>query len=426
MYKKILMSIFTVLLILTLTSCNQNHSDDTSSADNKKSNETSSSTQVAQPQNNEIETKMNYKVNNEIEIGNNSDIIAKQGVFKDKVYWRDCILPLGADKEGNFITFNLKTSDIESIDSKNNLSVLLNIMEGRNNHVNAIKKFGDIVAWSECPHGNIDPDETRGANWGLYFTDLSTKKITKIDGYKEIDVPENAQYSYFVPNNVFISPDRISYISWDYSPDGKVTSVIKLYTISSGKLEIIDYLNEDITKYIFGNPHISGDKMVWSKSLINPDGTYTGYSILYDLKTKAKLKLSTKENIINPTISGNYIFAQGVPNKTFYDSEVCIYDISKNEWIYKINNGYSEYSAQYDVNLTNLDAVGNYLSWYIGESNSLVLFNKEDNKLYNIIPYSEKKEINNVQLLDGGLLTWFKHPIGSDRSKSEYKYIFLK
>ncbi len=166
--------------------------------------------------------------------------------------------------------------------------------------------------------------------------------------------------------------------------------------------------------------------MVWSKSLINPDGTYTGYSILYDLKTKAKLKLSTKENIINPTISGNYIFAQGVPNKTFYDSEVCIYDISKNEWIYKINNGYSEYSAQYDVNLTNLDAVGNYLSWYIGESNSLVLFNKEDNKLYNIIPYSEKKEINNVQLLDGGLLTWFKHPIGSDRSKSEYKYIFLK
>ncbi|HBX48323.1 MAG TPA: hypothetical protein DEF85_05475, partial [Clostridiaceae bacterium] len=189
MYKKILMSIFTVLLILTLTSCNQNHSDDTSSADNKKSNETSSSTQVAQPQNNEIETKMNYKVNNEIEIGNNSDIIAKQGVFKDKVYHRNCIVPLGTDKEGNFITFNLKTNNIESIDSKNNLSVLLNIMEGRNNHVYTMRKFGDIVAWSECPHADVDPDETRGANWGLYFADLSTKKITKIDGYKEIDVP---------------------------------------------------------------------------------------------------------------------------------------------------------------------------------------------------------------------------------------------
>lgn len=426
MYKKILMSIFTVLLILTLTSCNQNHSDNTSLADNKKSNETSSSVQVPQPQNNEIETKMNYKVNNEIEIGNNSDIVAKQGVFKDKVYWRDCIVSLGTDKKGNLITFNLKTNNIESIDSKNNLSILLNIMEGRNNHVYTMRKFGDIVAWSECPHADVDPDETRGANWGLYFADLSTKKITKIDGYKEIDVPENAQYSYFVPNNVFISPDRISYISWDYSPDGKVTSVIKLYTISSGKLEIIDYLNEDITKYAFGYPHISGDKMVWCKALVNPDGTYTGYSILYDLKTKVKLKLSTKENIINPTINGNYIFAQGTPNKTFWDSEICIYDISKNEWIYKINNGYSEYSARDNVYLTNLNTVGNYLVWDTGVLNALVLFNKEDNKLYNIVPYSEKKEINNVQLLDGGLLTWFEHPIGSDRSKSEYKYIFLK
>jgi len=414
MYKKSFILIVVFLIALILTSCSENKSSDINSS--------------PQPHSRDIQTLKNYKVNDEIEIGNNADIIVKQGII-DQIYWRRYVQYLGADNNGNIITFNFDTNNIESTDSNHKLSILMNIMEGRKNHVYAINKFGDIVAWSECPHGDMDPiaDSTKGANWGLYYADLNTKKITKIDGDKGISIPDGTQYGYLAPNRVLISPDHISYISFDYNPEGKVTSVIKLSTISSKSLEIVDYLNEDLTKYAFGYPNISGDKMVWCKALVNPDGTYTGHSYLYDLKSKVKSKLITDENIINPKINDNYIFAEGKPNKTFYDSEICIYDISKNQWVYKINNGYSQYNMSRNVYLSNSNTRGNYLLWSTGVMRALVLFNKADNKLYNIVSYSDNKEITSPMLLDGGLLIWFEKPWGSPgNAKPTFKYCYLK
>ncbi len=335
---KTFISIIIMLVILFASSgCSPSATTNSHNQSNSLvSNETNKQIQFK-----DLVTNKNYKVNDQIEIGNSTDIVVKQDVWQSPIYWRSNVNILGADSQGNIITFNIENSNVESIDSDQKLSVLINLTEGRPNHVFAIKKFGDIIAWSECPHGNVDPasDTTRGANWGLYYTDLKTKKITKIDEYKGVTVPEGTQYSYLAPNQVFIAPDHISYITFDYNPEGKVTSVIKLYTISTQKLEVLDYLNEDLTKYAFGYPRVSGDKVVWCKALVNPDGTYTGCSYLYDIKTKTRSKLVTDENIINPIISRNYIFAQGEPNKTFYDSEVCIYDIDKNQWVYKINNG---------------------------------------------------------------------------------------
>jgi len=417
MFKKIFMVFIILILGSALISCNQNNSN---SNDNTPT--------IAQ-QSKDLVTKNNYKTNNEIKVGENSNIITKQGIFENKVFWRDNTWNLGVDNNGDFITFNLKSNDIERIDSNNNISTVLNIMQKRKNHIYTIKKFGDIVAWSECPHGDMDPaeDMTKGADWCVYFADLKTKKIKKVDEYKKISIPENAQYGYLAPNQVFISQDNITYICFDFAPDGNVTSVIKLYTISTGNLEIIDYLNEDLTKYAYGYPNISGDKMVWCKALVNPDGTYTGQSYLYDLKTKVKSKMITSENNINPRINDDYIFAQGTPNITFYDSEVCVYDIKKNQWVYKINNGYSQYNMQKDVYLTNINTDGNYAIWDTGVMRALVIFNKRDNKLYNIIEFSDNKQITSPMLLDGGLLIWFEKPWGSQGiMKPIFKYCYLK
>lgn len=426
MFKRIFGLITIIMLILTSTSCYQNNTKINSNDNNP--NPIQENNSETQSNSNEIVTNKNYKINDEIEIGDRSNIIEKEGVFENKHFWSNEIWFVGGDKTGNIFTFNFKNNVIECIDTEYNKSTLLNIMGERKNYVYAIKKFGNIVAWSEGPHcDNPYEDETNGADWGLYFADLKTKKITKIDGDDKITVPQGTQYGYLCPNNVFISKGYISYISFDYNTDGKVTSVIKLYNISSGDLEIIDYLNEDLTKYAFGYPNISDDKMVWCKALVNPDGTYSGHSYLYDLKTKVKSKLVTDENIINPRINGNYIFAQGLPNITFYDSEVCIYDVNKNEWIYKINNGYSQYNMEKDVYLSNISTVGNYGFWYTGVNRSLVVFNKTDNKLYNIVQYSDNKEITMPMLLDGGLLIWFEKPWGAhDVLTPTFKYCILK
>lgn len=136
-------------------------------------------------------------------------------------------------------------------------------MGDRKNHVFAIKMLGDLVAWSECPNGNMDPaeDKTKVKGWAVYYADLKTKSITKVDGDKGITVPENTQYGYLAPNQVFLSPDAISYVSFDQNEESQVTSVIKLYSISKQKLEIIDYLNEDLSQNGFCYPSVSGDKI---------------------------------------------------------------------------------------------------------------------------------------------------------------------
>ncbi|NSW92891.1 MAG: hypothetical protein HPY74_19995 [Firmicutes bacterium] len=431
MKKRMLLMIILALTMLALTSCIQNKNTSQESISN---NSSVSNDADIQPKSIELVTKKNYKINDEIPIGNNADIIAKQGEFKAKAFGRPEATLLGTDDNGNIIIFNSDTEDIERVDLDGNISIVMNIMQGRKNHVYTIKKRGDIVAWSECPHADQDPatDPTNGADWALYYADLKTKTITKVDGYKPgIVVPENAQYRYLCPNQISIASDYITYCSWEHNPDGEVTSVIKLYTISTGKLETLDYLNEDLTNHAFGNSNVSGDKVVWCKALVNPDGTYTGHSYLYDIKTKVKAKLVTDENIINPRISGNYIYAEGHPNKTFYDAEVCIYDIDKNEWIYKINNGYSLYKSRKDYYLTSLQEFENYLLWSSGIPWGITIFNQEDNKLYNLVPAPDGVKVDEIkypQLLDGGLLIWrdLKYGETFGKDKFTFRYILLK
>ncbi len=443
MYKK-----FCVLLlataVLVLTSCqpsgtvavsgSKGSSQDSSVGVPSESSKASETPVL--PQDSEINTTKNYLANNQIPVGNNANIIIKQGAFEQKIpafkgksYYNKDADFLGMDSRRDLIIDDYDSGVIDSIDSSNKVTTILNYMGNRKNHVYSMGMSGSIVAWSECPHGNVDPvsDTTNGAGWGLYIADLTTKKITKIDGYKKISVPKGAQYYYLAPSGVTVSPDHVSYISWDYAPDGSVKPVIKLYTISTEKLEILDYIEEDVSNHAFGYPHISGDKMVWCKAQVNGDGTYTGYCILYDLKTKVRTKLVTDENIINPLISGNYVFASGQPNKTFYDSEICIYDIAKNQWVYKVNNSYSQYRETKDDYLMDLQSAGNYLVWNTGGKNSLVLFNKADNKLYNIVPVSDKRYITGARLLDGNLLVWYDRPFSAHGSGiGTYKYVALK
>lgn len=424
--------ILLLLIISVLMFCSSCTENENTNQPAQSLNPTVSTDEDSEPKSIELITKINYKLNDEIPVGNNNDIIARQGVLAAQAFNRPEITILGKDAHDNIIIFNSDTEEIEKVDLDGDISIVMNIMEGRKNHVYTIKKRGDIVAWSECPYANQYPDPTNGAGWALYYANLKTKSITKVDEYKPgTVVPENAQYRYLCPNQISIASDYITYCSWEHNPDGQITSVIKLYTMSTGKLETLDYLNEDLSNHAFGNPHVSGSKVVWCKALINPDGTYTGHSYLYDINTKVKTKLVTTENIINPLISDNYIYAEGQPNKTFWDSEVCIYDISKNEWVYKINNDYSLYKSHLHYYLTDLQAAKSYLLWSSGVPIGITVFNQEDNKLYNLVPEPDRVEVNEIkypQLLDGGLLIWHDLKYGKTfgNDKFTFRYIMLK
>ena len=197
--------------------------------------------------------KKHYKINDAISAGNKNNIILKSGKFTDEIFNGTEESLLGLDAYGNIIKFNHATNCIESVNSSGVSKVLVDIMGSRKNYIYQIEKSGNRVAWSECPYG-ADPsmDKTNGADWQLFYVDLETKKIAKVDAYKVgLCVPDNSQDGYLCPDQVHINQNYISYVTFDYNPMGNVTNVVKLYNMETEKLEIIDYLNDDLLTHYF-------------------------------------------------------------------------------------------------------------------------------------------------------------------------------
>lgn len=376
----------------------------------------------------ELITDQNYKINEEIEIGESKNIIEKKGVIKSNVSLNGMLI-LGVNKQDDsllyyephsksIITFKMDTGEV--IDN-------WDILKDRKNKIYAINKTGDIIAWAECPCGNIDPntDRTKGAGWEVYYADVTTREIKKVDEDSGIILPnQHIEYGYLAPSKLAISDNYISYITFDYNLENQITAVIKLYDIKTEKLEIIDYLNEDLSYHAFGYPNISGDKMVWCKALVKPDGTYDGECYYYDINKKEKAKLITDENIINPTISGNFICVEGKPGKTFYDGEVCIYNIKDNKWEYKINGQFEQYNKMANIYLNYLTATDKYLLWETAIQRALIIFNFYDQKLYKIVNFEEGHEVRPV-LVQDNVLIYGLSPFCSNIDNTWY-YIYLQ
>lgn len=149
----------------------------------------SSSSAPAEPQNKDILTTSDYLVNEEIPVGNNDDIIVKEGVFKQDIkefegrsFYNCDVDFLGVDKDYNFIIDDYDNGEIVKVDAKTNkVTTLLDYMGDRKNRMYVMNLNGDLVAWSECPNGDEDPinDPTNGAGWALYLANLKTKQTAR-------------------------------------------------------------------------------------------------------------------------------------------------------------------------------------------------------------------------------------------------------
>ncbi|WHH57663.1 hypothetical protein [Petroclostridium sp. X23] len=413
-----------ILLLLVLTSCSFSNSFKIE-PENKKEAKNVDSSFIKQE---ELITEKSYKTNDEIGLGINTDIVGKSGQVNSKINLNG-MLKLGVEKENDaLIYYNTDNNLIESINmNTGEIIETWNIINNRKNKVYAINMRNNIVAWAECPYGDVFPtqDKTHGAGWKLYYIDLLTKKIVKIDSDQGIILPEgHIEYGYLAPSKIAISPEYISYITFDYNVEHRVTAVIKLYNIRTKKLEIIDYLDEDLSKNAFGYPNISNDKVVWCKALVNPDGTYKGQSFVYDILTKEKTVLVTDENVINPTISGDFICAEGKPGKTYYDGEVCIYNLKNNQWQYKINGEHTQYNQMKNTYLNTLTATDKYLLWETAIQRTLMLFNFMDEKLYTIISFDKGQEVY-AELMSDNVLLYRTRPYNKN-IKPIWRYLYLK
>jgi len=195
---------------------------------------------------------------------------------------------------------------------------------------------------------------------------------------------------------------------------------MKKYQISTNRVEIIDELKTDPTENAIGYPSVYENYIAWPHGYVRQDGLYEGYCVLYDCTTGIKQKLVTTENVINPNLTNGYLIAENKPNKTFYDSEVVMLDLSNLTWKYKITSNFSQYSDYIDNPLNVASADGRYCTWDGSGLPSLVIMDLKEGTRYNIVDKDEKHVVNYPVIHN--VLTWFEYEDTPDKGRIVHLY----
>ncbi len=406
--KRRLCLLFIWIIIFNLSSCNKYSNTDK----NTKS----------------MMTNVSYKTNEQIEIGEKNNIINERKMINEKIKI-NYITPLNIDEHNYMVCYNSINNCIEEYNlNTGQLIEEWDFMHGHSNKLYTINMKDNIIAWSECPNADMLPinDYTHGSGWELYYANYITKNIKKVDSDNGIVLPDSyIEYGYLAPSNIDITSDYLTYISFDYDKKNEITATIKLYDIKEDKITTIDYLGEDLSNHAYGYPRISENKIVWCKALVKENGTYEGECFLYNISSGDKYKILTKENVINPYINSKYIVTEGKPNVTFYDGEICVYNIDNNTWEYKVNGNWIEYEKMNNVNLNVVALSEKYLLWNTSIPRTLSVFNFDDNKIYKIISLEENKLVKIKKMVNDVIIYGVSEYYG-DINNFKWYYVRLK
>ena len=378
----------------------------------------------------EIETKQDFIENADIQQGRTNEIIQAKGMFESGEY--EAVFGkgrwiLGIDKESRILLLDEEENNISAYTQDGKQTILLeNIIAERTTKINCAKWDGNnYVAWVESL--KCEGEEDLGDGWGLYVASISDKIVTVVDQDAGIRAEENNAYTYAAPTNVSIADGYISYVSFGKNDEDRVTDVVKMYEISSGKLETIYQMEADPTCNVLGYTSGGNGKIAWSQAYIRPDALYEGYTSIYDIATGQIYTLDTTQNVINPCINGGHLIAENKPNNTYYDSEIVIYDITENIWKYKISSDFPAYykSSAQGVNLGEISTWGDYVTWSGMILTNIMVFDLKTSELYVIA--ENLFDAGNVQIYPGGLLVWSDRRVESTGNLvGEIYYCILK
>ena len=373
-----------------------------------------------------LKTELNYLHNLEIPEGDPAEIVLEQGVIGEGAY--NTVLDtsgwflLGADADQNLLI--LETDGTLHRTSKSGEKQVLysDLRSDPAHEIECVAWDGDsYVVWAEHPPFERIP---YGVGWELHLLDLRTGEKRLIDRDQGLRPVDDNACSYVTPTTVAIADGYLSYGSYALREDGRVVQSIMLYEIASGKLELIGLLQGDPTENRMGAAKIGGGYVGWSQAYVRPeDSLYEGYSLLYDLSTRQTRILESTENLINPCMIDDWIICESNPNTTYYDSEIVAYQISKNQWRYKIGPGYPGY-RDFGDNLGLQSTWGHYVTWLGDSLPQLLLLDLEHGVRYTMATMARNShdELQGIRLYPGGLLSWFERFMDAEGNLDVHVY----
>jgi len=380
-----------------------------------------------------LETKVEYLTNDQIPQGNIEDVLEESGVLGETAYFdfeNGLITFLGFDKNRNLIMIEDGTTfDLVSIPKEGKKKVLFeNVMGDRKREI----KYGvyqePYVVWSECPNARTIPNPTKGTDWAVYMLNTQTKELTLIDYDQGLRVDNNYPDSYLCPKLIDIDGDFIVYPGFAKNAKGLIVPIIKTFQISTEEIKIIGELKSDPFNNSFGAPSINGNFITWPEAFFRKDGLYEGFCILYNIDTGESRKIMTPDNVINPTLTHGYLVASSQPNKTFYDAEVVVLDLSDLTWKLKVNSNLSIYSKHDRNPFSITGCIDTMCAWYAAspDTDALAILDIEQQLLYTIVAKEEGHTVNYPMLRPGKVLTWYEHVITENGLKPKLYYHLIK
>ncbi|MCE5195743.1 MAG: hypothetical protein LLG09_01235 [Negativicutes bacterium] len=429
--KKISLKLLLFLIALVLTSCNNlpTNVPDLNQTNIGKPPITVDSIPEPTP----LDTKVEYLTNDQIPQGNIEDVLEESGVLGETAYFdfeNGLITFLGFDKNRNLIMIEDGTTfDLVSIPKEGKKKVLFeNVMGDRKREI----KYGvyqePYVVWSECPNARTIPNPTKGTDWAVYMLNIQTKELTLIDYDQGLRVDNNYPDSYLCPKLIDIDGDFIVYPGFAKNAKGIIVPIIKTFQISTEEIKIIGELKSDPFNNSFGAPSIYGNLITWPEAFFRKDGLYEGFCVLYNIDTGESKKIITPENVINPTLTNGYLVASSQPNKTFYDAEVVVLDLSDFTWKLKVNSNLSIYSKHDRNSFSITGCIDTMCAWYAlsPDTDALVILDIKQQLLYTIIGKEEGHLVNYPILRTGKVLTWYEHVMTENGLKPRLYYHYIK
>jgi len=407
--------------------------------DDKSNNATDAMSVLDTMPNNDLNSDTVNKENlnriKEIQFGNKDDIILKTDTFygtenstyaavigriSDSIYCLDCA------KQTGVMTYTLDHKELKVVRKPVSDKSVIRLA-----HIT-----GDWMIWEE-DEDKIVYDDSYGKNWAIYAQNMKTEELIEIDKDKNIKASDNSVLIYTAPRSISVSNERFVYTVYDILDDGFTYAVIKMYDLSQKREYILDSVRE-YEKGFYSYPDIDGDNVVWSYSTCNErfPGDERGYTYLYNIATKEKKQISSRDDILWPTIYEDYIAARVKPNGLNENSEIVLYEIGGDgSWETIVSPESDMYAGYSHVEILLPDINGGYLTWGDNVHEDFTIYDLRGKTFYKLYV----KDKSNSQLHDAPnsfrfsyqaykMITWseFYINVSENKMQYDYKYVILK
>lgn len=326
----------------------------------------------------------------------------------------------------SIIITSIISKDYYTYDLPNNITVM-DLLDSKNIFVkkkddNNIYKYNlktnacDLFKKAQFTKGDIVNIKVTD-KWIVWIEEQNDKQTIYTENRKS-----NKITSLYESNSQIIQIDK-EYLLYLKVDTNKTYIILKNLNsdkeITLDEKRIDDNLNMSI-------PHISNNKVVWSKdSFDKSTNLLLSNVLLYDINTQQKKIVSNQSNIDKPIIYNDILIATRLEsNKDYTKTSLVMYDFNKSIWNKLISQESDIYKNLKNVSIDDPIYDDNLLSWWDNYSTNMYIYNIKNKKTTNLTKDTELNKINQIYFIKNNII--FYRSVNSENTIQAHKCIVFK